>query len=80
MARQRCCTKESISLKYNTDNRIAGRKITLGDLNSRVFLTVTVLISDARGEYSSFPVHEGLNAKLLQRKKKHRLVGNGQGW
>lgn len=44
MARQRCCTKDSISLKYNTDNRVAGRKITLGDLNSRVFLTVTVLM------------------------------------
>lgn len=52
-------------------NHLAGHKITLGDLNSCVFLMVSVT-RDARWEYSSFPVHEGLNSKLLSRRKKNK--------
>lgn len=49
-------------------NHLAGHKITLGDLHSCVFLTVSVT-RDARWEYSSFSVREGLNSKLLSRRK-----------
>lgn len=59
-----CCTlnKRHCS-KIQHKNHLVRHAITLASLNG-VF-NVNSATSDACGEYSSFPVHEGLNEKLL---------------
>lgn len=57
-----CCTSDKQCCpKIQHENPLAGYKITLGSLNSCGVFNSNRVTRDAYGEYSSSPVHEGLN-------------------